>query len=109
MARRRPSTSRIPLRRALLVAGVALVGFLYYHPLRTYVDTHRRVAERQAEVRALSAEKARLERQLRRSETPAALARQARTQLSLVKPGERLYIVKNIDVWRRAQRAAAGR
>lgn len=109
MARRRPSTSRISFRRALLLCGVALVAFLYYHPLRTYLDTHRQVSDRQAEVRTLRAEKARLERQLKHSETPAALARQARMQLSLVKPGERLYIVKGIDVWRKAQRAAAHR
>jgi cell division protein DivIC len=109
VARRRSPTRRIRLRRALLLGGVVLVAFLYYRPLRTYVDTKRQVTARQAEVRALRAEKAKLERQLKRSETPAALARQARMELSLVKPGEQLYIVKGIDAWRRAQRGAAGR
>ncbi|HET7044631.1 MAG TPA: septum formation initiator family protein [Gaiellaceae bacterium] len=104
MARRRRSISRVRLRRALLVGGLVLVGFLYYHPLRTYLDTKRQVTARQAEVRDLRAEKAKLERQLKRAATPAALARQARMQLSLVKPGEQLYIVKGIDAWRKRQR-----
>jgi cell division protein FtsB len=104
VARRRRSISRVRLRRALLVGGLVLVGFLYYHPLRTYLDTKRQVTARQAEVRDLRAEKAKLERQLKRAATPAALARQARMQLSLVKPGEQLYIVKGIDAWRKRQR-----
>ena len=104
MARRRRPIQRVRLRRALLVGAVALVAFLYYRPLRSYVDTKRQVAARQAEVRALQAEKAKLERQLKRAATPAALARQARTQLSLVRSGEQLYIVKGIEAWRKRQR-----
>ncbi len=109
MARRRSSARTLTVRRALLLAAVALVAFLYYRPLRTYLDTKQQVAQRQQEVSALRAEKARLERQLKRSETPAALARQARMQLSLVKPGERLYIVQGIEAWRKAQRGGSAR
>ena len=36
------------------------------------------------------------------ADTPEALAREAR-RLGYVKPGERLFIVKGIDAWRRAQ------
>lgn len=103
MARRRARIHRVKLRRALLLVAVAVVAFLYYRPLRAYVDTHREVQRREAAVRALRAQKAKLERQLKAAATPEALAREARLQLSLVKPGERLYIVKGIDAWRRAQ------
>jgi cell division protein FtsB len=104
MARRRASTRRTNLRRIVLLLGVVLVGYLYYHPLRSYLDTKHELAGRAAEVRSLQAQKRRLERQLRESGTPQALARAARMQLSLVKPGEHLFIVKGIEAWRRAQR-----
>jgi cell division protein FtsB len=106
MARRRASTRRTNLRRSLLLLGVVLVGYLYYHPLRTYFDTKHDLAGRSAEVRSLQSQKRKLERQLRESGTPQALAREARMQLSLVKPGEQLFIVKGIDAWRRAQHPA---
>ena len=106
MARRRAPARRTHLRRALLLLGVAFVGFLYYHPLRTYLDTKRQLQARAAEVQSLQQAKRKLERQLHESGTPQALARQARMELSLVKPGEHLYIVKGIDAWRRAQRPA---
>jgi cell division protein FtsB len=102
MARRRPSSARrVHLRRVVLLLGVALVGFLYYHPLRSYFDTKRQLGARQAEVAILQRQNQRLERQLKASGTPEALAREARMQLSLVKPGEQLFIVKGIEAWRK--------
>jgi cell division protein FtsB len=101
VARRKPTTRRVNVRRIVLVLGVALVGFLYYHPLRAYVDTKRELSARQAEVAILRAQNRRLERQLKISGTPEALAREARMQLSLVKPGEQLFIVKGIEAWRK--------
>jgi cell division protein FtsB len=102
MARRRPSSARrVHLRRVVLLLGVALVGFLYYHPLRSYFDTKRQLGARQAEVAILQHQNQRLERQLKASGTPEALAREARMQLSLVKPGEQLFIVKGIEAWRK--------
>ncbi len=101
MARPRVSTRRLHLRRVLLVLCVALVGYLYYHPMQAYLDTKREVTQRQAEVAILEAQNARLEHQLKASATPEALAREARMQLSLVKPGEQLFIVKGIEAWRK--------
>jgi cell division protein FtsB len=102
MARRRSSSARrVHLRRVVLLLGVALVGFLYYHPLRSYFDTKRQLGARQAEVAILQHQNQRLERQLKASGTPEALAREARMQLSLVKPGEQLFIVKGIEAWRK--------
>ena len=106
MARRRASVRRTNLRRAVLLLGVVLVGYLYYHPVRSYLDTKRELTARAGEVQVLQAQKRKLERQLRTSGTPRALAREARMQLSLVRPGEQLFIVKGIDAWRRAQHPA---
>jgi cell division protein FtsB len=102
MARRRPqSRRRVQVRRAALLLGVVLVGYLYYHPLQSYLDRKHDLALRQAEVRSLRQQNAKLERQLKTAGTPQALAREARMQLSLVKPGEQLFIVKGIESWRK--------
>ena len=100
---------RLRLPRVLAVGVLALVGFLYVQPLRTYLDRREEVSRRTAEVRALDAERKRLERRLAAQTSTAALVQEAR-RLALVKPGERLYIVKGIDAWRReqARRAAGG-
>jgi cell division protein FtsB len=79
--------------------------FLYYKPARAYMDTRNAVAERRVEVAQLRAETHVLERRLVRSASVQELERQAR-ELGYVKPGERLYIVKGIAAWRRAQHRA---
>ena len=94
--------------RVVLVAAVALVAFLYYRPLRAYVDTRHSLAGRRADVRGLEAEKRRLEHELAISTSPAALELEAR-QLGLVKPGERLFIVKGIAAWERKHAATIRR
>ncbi len=88
------------MRRWLALAALALVAFLYYHPLRTYFETRAALAQRRAEVDALAAEKQALERRVAVQTTDAALVREAR-RLGYVKPGERLYIVKGIPAWRK--------
>ena len=98
---RRASRSSIVLRWLALFA-LALVAFLYYRPLQTYVHTRAAVERRDAEVRKLRAERQGLERRLADSASPASVIREAR-KLSYVKPGERLYIVKGIDAWRHAE------
>ncbi len=101
--RSRARRTTLLLRWSLLATAV-LVAFLYYHPLASYVETRASVQQREDEVRALREEKARLEARLADSSTLAALAREAR-RMRLVRPGERLYIVKGIKEWRRAQAA----
>ncbi len=85
-----------------MVGVLGLIGFLYYHPLTTYFETRSTLNARAAEVRGLRVEKARLEARLEASSTLTALAREAR-QMNLVRPGERLFIVKGIPEWRRAR------
>ena len=80
-----------------------LVALLYYRPLHAYLDARGQRAAKAAAVRRLQDEKATLERRLAESSTLAYLTRQARA-LGYIRPGEHLYIVKNVQQWRRNQR-----
>jgi cell division protein FtsL len=103
--KKRPQRTTILLRWCIL--GVALfVAFLYYQPLSSYFETRAALNERAAEVDELRRERARLQARLEASSTLAALAREAR-QMRLVRPGERLFIVKGVKEWRRAQAKSA--
>jgi cell division protein FtsB len=112
-AKKRSRTSRKRLRpqRTTLIlrwciVGVALfVAFLYYQPLSSYLQTRSALNERAAEVERLRAERTRLQARLADSETVTALAREAR-RMRLVRPGERIFIVKGVAEWRRAQARA---
>jgi cell division protein FtsB len=104
--RRRPRRA-VLVRRWLGVGALCLVGLLYYRPLNTYVDTRHTLVQRSAEVRSLRNEKRQLERKLADSTGDAALVREAR-RLGLVKPGERLFIVKGIDAWKHARHTIKG-
>lgn len=101
-SRRRPRRG-VLARRWLGVAALLLIALLYYRPLHTYVDTRHALADRAADVRQLRSERRKLERQLAEAATDSALARQAR-RIGLVKRGERLFIVKGVEAWKRAQR-----
>jgi hypothetical protein len=89
----------------LAVAG--FVGFLYYQPVSSYFETRASLDQRAAEVQELREERSRLQARLADSTTVAALSREAR-RMSLVRPGERLFIVKGVQQWRRAQATQAG-
>jgi cell division protein FtsB len=78
-----------------------LLALLYYRPVRSYLETRDALAERRAEVRVLADRKHRLEEKLAQTRSGATLLRGAR-RLGLVKPGERLFIVRGIPEWRRA-------
>ena len=88
------------MRLLLPVAVLTVMAFLYYRPISSYLHTRSELGDRRAQVASLRAEKARLERRLARTMSDAALAREAR-RIGYVKPGERLFIVKGIGVWRR--------
>jgi cell division protein FtsB len=94
------SAARSRRWRLVVVVAIALLAFFYYRPLHAYFDTRHALQERRSEVRGLQAQKRRLERQLAATTSPAALDLEAR-QLALVKPGERLFIVKGIAAWQR--------
>jgi cell division protein FtsB len=90
---------RLRPTRLLAIAGLTLVAFLYWKPAHTYLHTKKELQARNAEVRVLRAEKTRLQHRIAQSATGGQLVREAR-RLGLVKPNERLFIVKGIPAWR---------
>ena len=102
---RRPARSSLALRW-LAVGALVLVGLLYDRPFGTYLERQDTAAARQAQVSVLAARRAALERRLRYVESEAAVAREAR-RIGYVKPGEQLFIVKGIPVWRAVKRTGA--
>ncbi|HST26496.1 MAG TPA: septum formation initiator family protein [Gaiellaceae bacterium] len=106
------SRSRSTLRRRsrlwiVAVAGVCLVGFLYYRPVKAYISTSHQLAERSAEVHALAKEKSTLEQRLASSGTGQTLLEEAR-RLDFIRPGEHLYIVRGIKGWLKVHQHAGG-
>ncbi len=99
MARTRRTRKLSRSSRALrLLALVALgaIAIAYVSPLRAYLDARRDVETRRAEVAALAAEQAKLERRLAVSGTDEFIEQEAR-RLGLVRPGEQLFIVKGLE------------
>jgi cell division protein FtsB len=92
-------------RRWFGVAVLVLVGLLYYRPLHDYFASRAQRAGRLAEVVKLEREHVLLERKLRQASSPTALTAQERL-LGYVRPGEHLFIVKDIGQWRRRQNAS---
>ena len=84
--------------RWVAVGAILLVGLLYARPLRSYVQTKHDLAHRATEVRTLKADRRALQHRLAEATTGEALTQQAR-RLGLVRPGERLFIVKGISAW----------
>lgn len=95
---------RLKPTRLLALGGLAVVAFFYWKPTNSYLHTKSELHARQAEVASLQAEKAELERRIAESGAGQELVREAR-RLDLVKPGEKLFIVKGIPAWRAAHRA----
>jgi cell division protein FtsB len=98
--RRRPSRSSLAFRW-LGVAAFVVIALSYVHPLRSYRAAQERVAERRAELARLDRQNARLQQRLALSDKDAFIEREAR-RLGLVRPGERLFIVKGVEDWRKA-------
>jgi cell division protein FtsB len=86
-----------------LALGVALlIGFLYYRPISTYLETKRELERRAGEVRKLEQDRDALVRRLAGAEDAGSVERQAR-RLGLIRPEERLFIVKGVDAWRKSK------
>jgi hypothetical protein len=89
--------------RLLALGALLLVSFLYWKPMHSYLRTKHELQARHAQVQALRVEKAKLEKRIAAAGTGPQLVRQARL-LGLVKPGERLFIVRGIAAWRNRNR-----
>jgi cell division protein FtsB len=83
------------------VAALAAILLAYIRPIRGYQAASARVAARQADVAALERENRRLEQRLALSGEDSFVEREAR-RIGLVRPGERLFIVKRAEAKRKA-------
>jgi cell division protein FtsB len=92
-------------RQWLAVGVLVLVGLLYYRPLDNYFSSRSERASRVAQLHRLEQKKATLKRKLHEASSPAALAAEERL-LGFVRPGDQLYIVKDIPQWLRRQNAS---
>ena len=104
-SRRPPATTLA--RRWLAVVLIALIGYAYYHPLRSWISTRQELSSRRAEVEQLAAQKRELQQRVQASASLDSLARQAR-QLGYIRPGEHLFIVKGIKAWEKARSRIVG-
>ncbi len=95
---------RVRPTRLLALGAILLVAFLYWKPLHTYLRTKHELETRSGQVQALRAERTQLQQKIALAGTAPQLVRQARL-LGLVKPGERLFIVRGISAWRHRNRA----
>jgi len=105
-ASRRPPLASLA-RRWLAVVLVLAIGYAYYHPLRSWLQTSHELSSRRAEVGRLASEKRVLHDRLQFSASSDALAREAR-RLGFIRPGEHLFIVKGIQAWRKSHSTTIG-
>jgi cell division protein FtsB len=103
---RRPPITTLA-KRWLAVVAIVLIGYAYYHPLRSWVETRVELSSRRAEVDRLAAEKRALLARVQASASVDALAREAR-RLGFVRSGEHLFIVKGIAAWKKAHTTIDG-
>jgi cell division protein FtsB len=105
MTRRPPATTLA--RRWLAVVVIAMIGYAYYHPLRSWFETRAELHARANDVALLAAQKRELQQRVHVSETLDSVAREAR-QLGYIRPGEHLFIVKGIKAWQKAHSRIGG-
>jgi cell division protein FtsB len=96
---RRPPAATLA-RRWFAVLLIGMIGYAYYHPLRSWFGTRSELHSRAGEVAQLTAQKRELQQRVQASETLDSVAREAR-QLGYVRPGEHLFIVKGIKAWQK--------
>lgn len=103
MPRRRRSRPRsASVLRLLGAAVVCAIAVAYVQPIRAYMDARDEVAKRRVEKAAALERRAGLERRLAEAGTDAFVAREAR-RLGLVRPGERLFVIKGVEARERTR------
>jgi cell division protein FtsB len=103
---RRPPVATLARRWAAVLLAL-LIGYAYYHPLRSWFETSHELATRKAEVARLAAQKRALLERVQASATTDSLAREAR-RLGYIRPGEHLFIVKGIQAWKKVHTTIDG-
>jgi cell division protein FtsB len=89
--------------RLLAFGGLVLIAVLYWKPLHTYMHTKAQLQHREAQVSTLKAQKVQLQQRIASIADGDTLVSEAR-RLGLVKPNERLFIVRGIAAWRKSHR-----
>jgi cell division protein FtsB len=105
-APKRPSKSTLALRW-IGVAILLVVAVGYVQPIRAYQQAQDEVAVRRAQVERMERRNERLEKKLEEAGTTEFIERSAR-RLGLVKPGERLFTITDVDEWKREHQGRAG-
>jgi cell division protein FtsB len=98
MARRKPSRSALALRWVGALV-LLLIAVSYIHPLGTYRHAQAEVAKREAAIARLQQGNDKLASRLALAGKSQFVEREAR-RLGLVRPGERLFIVKGVETWK---------
>jgi len=81
-------------RYAMLIVFAALL-LLYIGPAKSYISTLGESHKREAQVRVLEREHAKLEARKRQLADPGVVEAEAR-RLGMVRPGERTFVVRNL-------------
>jgi cell division protein FtsB len=89
--------------RLLAFGGLVLIAVLYWKPLHTYMHTKAQLQHREAQVATLKKQKVQLQQRINSIADGDTLVSEAR-RLGLVKPNERLFIVRGIAAWRKSHR-----
>jgi cell division protein FtsB len=105
-ASNRPSKSALALRW-IGVAVLLVVAVGYVQPIRAYQQAQDDVAGRRAQVERMEQRNERLEKQLEEAGTNEFIERSAR-RLGLVKPGERLFTITDVDEWKHERQGRSG-
>ena len=84
---------------------VVAVG--YVQPIRAYQQAQDDVDVRRAQVERMGQRNERLEKQLEEAGTNEFIERSAR-RLGLVKPGERLFTITDVDEWEHERQGRSG-
>lgn len=88
--------------RLLGLGVICAVAIAYVQPLRSYFDVRDELVRERAARSVLLERQSALERRLAQTDTEEFDLREAR-RAGLVLPGERLFIVKGVDQWKRAR------
>ena len=81
----------------LIVLVLALIGWVFYPPMKIQYQESREQMRLEAELESLKERNDALSAQVQRLQTPEGVEEVARESLGLVKPGENLYLLIDPD------------
>jgi cell division protein FtsB len=84
-----------PLKVILYAAFVGLLLASYVSPLQQILESKPRIAQLSSELETIEKNNAARERLVDELQTPAGVERAARERYGMIKPGEKVYIVKS--------------